>query len=61
MLFEQLGCSLWSRYFSNPAAEVALMITELESGVCGFPGLAVGDDGQVVYISDDQMLVEAAI
>jgi hypothetical protein len=36
------------------------VIAQLELGVIGLPGLAVGEDGHVVDEADDQMLVEAA-
>jgi hypothetical protein len=61
VLSEQFGGPRWRRYFSYPVTQVVLVVTELELGVFGFPSLAVGDDGQVVYIADDEVLIEAAI
>jgi hypothetical protein len=61
VLSEQLGGPLRGGYFSYPATQVVLVVAQLEVGVFGLPRLAVGDDGQVVYKADDEVLVEAAV
>jgi hypothetical protein len=61
VLSEQLGGPLRGGYFSYPATQVVLVVAQLELGVFGLPRLAVGDDGQVVYKADDEVVIEAAV
>jgi hypothetical protein len=61
VLPEQLDGPLRGGYFLYPATQVVLVVAQLELGVFGLPRLAVGDDGQVVYKADDEVVIEAAV